>query len=171
MHKLLLKIVLLLSLSLMAGVSALAAPVSEQDTRDAQRVVKAQLDAFAADDAEQAFSYATDAIRAQFGTAAQFIRMVRGAYPVVYRPSAVVFLKPDAADDALVQSVHLTDSSGTTWLAVYRLQRQSGAGRRAAIWCGQPAAGTSQTSSTKCDCSIPCCALETSSARSTSTPR
>jgi len=124
-HKLLLKIVLLLSLSLMAGVSALAAPVSEQDTRDAQRVVKAQLDAFAADDAEQAFSYATDAIRAQFGTAAQFIRMVRGAYPVVYRPSAVVFLKPDAADDALVQSVHLTDSSGTTWLAVYRLQRQS----------------------------------------------
>ncbi len=85
MHRLLLKIVLLLSLSLMAGAPAWAAAVSEQDTRDAQQVVKAQLDAFAADDAEQAFSYATDGIRAQFGTAAQFIRMVRGAYPVVYR--------------------------------------------------------------------------------------
>ena len=125
MCKLLLKIVLLLSLSLMAGASALAAPVSEQDTRDVQQVVKAQLDAFAADDAEQAFSYATDDLRAQFGTAAQFIRMVRGAYPVVYRPSAVVFLKPDAADAAIVQPVHMTDPSGATWLAVYRLQRQS----------------------------------------------
>lgn len=125
MRKLLLKIVLLLSLSLMAGASALAAAVSEQDTRAAQQVVRSQLDAFAADDAEQAFSFATDDLRAQFGTAAQFIRMVRGAYPVVYRPSAVAFLKPDAADDALVQPVHMTDLSGRTWLAVYRLQRQS----------------------------------------------
>lgn len=125
MRKFLLKIVLLLSLSLMAGASAFAAPVSEQDTRDAQQVVKAQLAAFAADDAEQAFSFATESIRAQFGTAAQFIRMVRGAYPVVYRPSAVIFLKPETTDDELVQPVHMTDPSGATWLAVYRLQRQS----------------------------------------------
>ncbi|MEO8546366.1 MAG: DUF4864 domain-containing protein [Burkholderiaceae bacterium] len=125
MRKLLLKIALLLSLSLLAGTSAMATPVTEQDTRDAQQVVRAQLAAFAADDAEQAFSLATDAIRAQFGTASQFIRMVRGAYPVVYRPSAVVFLKPDASDDELVQPVHMTDPSGSTWLAVYRLQRQA----------------------------------------------
>jgi hypothetical protein len=125
MHKLFLKIILLWSLALIALAPAFAAPVSEQDTRNAQQVVKAQLAAFAADDAEQAFSYATDAIRAQFGTAAQFVRMVRGAYPVVYRPSAVIFLKPETADDELVQPVHMTDPSGTTWLAVYRLQRQS----------------------------------------------
>jgi hypothetical protein len=125
MHKLLHKILLLLSLSLLASASAWAAPVSEQDTRDAQQVVQAQLAAFAADDAEQAFSYATDGIRAQFGTAAQFIRMVRGAYPVVYRPRAVVFLKPDVDDDTLVQPVHMTDPSGATWLAVYQLQRQA----------------------------------------------
>jgi hypothetical protein len=124
MHKLLHKFILLLTLSLLVSASALAAPVSEQDTRDAQQIVQAQLAAFAADDAEQAFSYATDGIRAQFGTAAQFVRMVRGAYPVVYRPSAVVFLKPEAGDDELVQPVHMTDRSGTTWMAVYRLQRQ-----------------------------------------------
>jgi hypothetical protein len=125
MHKLLHKILLLLSLSLLMNAAAIAAPVSEQDTRDAQQVVQAQLAAFAADDAEQAFSYATDGIRAQFGTAAQFIRMVRGAYPVVYRPRAVVFLKPDVDDDTLVQPVHMTDPSGATWLAVYQLQRQA----------------------------------------------
>jgi hypothetical protein len=124
MHKLLHKI-LLLSLSLLMNAAAIAAPVSEQDTRDAQQVVQAQLAAFAADDAEQAFSYATDGIRAQFGSAAQFIRMVRGAYPVVYRPRSVVFLKPDVDDDTLVQPVHMTDPSGATWLAVYQLQRQA----------------------------------------------
>ena len=125
MAKLFLKWVLWCCLSLMTIAPALAAPLTEQDTHAAQLVVKAQLAAFAADDAEQAFSYATDAIRAQFGTAAQFVRMVRGAYPVVYRPSGVIFLKPEAADDELVQPVHMTDPSGTTWLAVYQLLRQA----------------------------------------------
>ena len=98
--------------------------VSAQDTREAQNLVRAQLAAFASDDDEQAFSFASAAIRQMFGTAAQFVRMVRGAYPVVYRPAAVLFLKPEAADDELVQPVHMTDRSGKTWLALYRLQRQ-----------------------------------------------
>ncbi len=125
MHKSFMKWVLLYCLSLMAAASALAAPASEQDTHAAQQVVRAQLAAFAANDAEQAFSYATDAIRAQFGTAAQFLRMVRGAYPVVYQPSSVIFLKPEFDDDELVQPVHMTDPSGTTWLAIYQLLRQA----------------------------------------------
>ncbi len=125
MVKLFVKWVLLWSFSLMAAASAMAAPLTEQDTHAAQQVVKAQLAAFAADDAERAFSYATDAIRAQFGTAATFVRMVRGAYPVVYRPRGVIFLKPVADDDELVQPVHLTDPSGTTWLAIYQLLRQT----------------------------------------------
>lgn len=130
MVKVFVKWVLLCALSLMTASSALAAPLTEQDTLAAQQVVRAQLAAFAADDAEQAFSYATDAIRAQFGTAAQFVRMVRGAYPVVYRPRGVIFLKPEADDDELVQPVHMTDPSGTTWLAVYQLLRQEDKGWR-----------------------------------------
>lgn len=110
--------------------AALAAPPTEQDALAAQQVVRAQLAAFAADDAEQAFSYASDAIRAQFGTAAQFIHMVRRAYPAVYRHGAAVFLKPEPADDELVQPVHLTDRSGATWLAIYRLLRHSDASWR-----------------------------------------
>ncbi len=98
--------------------------VQAQDAQEAQKIVRAQLAAFAADDAEQAFSLASASIRQMFGTAAQFIRMVRGSYPVVYRPAAVLFLKPEAADDGLVQPVHMTDQSGATWLALYRLQRQ-----------------------------------------------
>lgn len=99
--------------------------VAPADARDAQAVVRGQLAAFASDDADQAFAYASPALRQQFGNAAQFIRMVRGTYPVVYRPAAVVFLKPEASADELVQPVHMTDASGTTWTAVYRLQRQA----------------------------------------------
>ncbi len=98
--------------------------VALDDARAAQAVVRGQLAAFASDDAEQAFAYASPAIRQQFGNAAQFIRMVQGTYPVVYRPQAVVFLKPEVADDELVLPVHMTDQAGATWLAVYRLQRQ-----------------------------------------------
>lgn len=105
------------------GASA-AASISPEDARQAQQIVRAQLAAFASDDADQAFSYASASIRQMFGTAAQFMHMVRGSYPVVYRPAAVVFLKPEKADDELVQPVHMTDQSGLSWLALYRLQRQ-----------------------------------------------
>jgi len=101
-----------------------AAAISPEDARQAQQIVRAQLAAFASDDADQAFSYASASIRQMFGTATQFMRMVRGSYPVVYRPAAVVFLKPETADDELVQPVHMTDQSGLNWLALYRLQRQ-----------------------------------------------
>ena len=95
--------------------------MSAEDAHAVQMIVRAQLAAFASDDAEQAFSYASAAIRQMFGTAAQCVRMVRGSYPVDYRPTAVLFLKPEAADDELVQPVHMTDQAGSTWLALYRL--------------------------------------------------
>jgi hypothetical protein len=114
---------------LLAGTTAVfAGPTSEQDIKAAQQVVKAQLDAFAADDNEKAFSYATDAIRERFGTATHFARMVRGSYPVVYRPDSLIFLQPEGVDDEdedeLVQPVHMTDTSGATWMAIYQLLRQ-----------------------------------------------
>lgn len=98
--------------------------VPPHDVRAAQEIVRAQLAAFASDDAEQAFGYASPALRQMFGSAAVFIRMVRGSYPVVYRPASVTFLKPEVADQELVQPVHMTDQSGSTWVAIYRLQRQ-----------------------------------------------
>ena len=55
-----------------------------------------------------------------FGTPERFLAMVRASYPVVYRPSAVVFLHPARVEGQLVQGVHLTDAGGALWLAVYR---------------------------------------------------
>lgn len=101
-----------------------AADVPAADAKAARAVIEAQLAALAADDAKRAFSYASPALRRHFGTAEHFIEMVRTSYPVVYRPTSVLFLKPQWVDGELLQGVHLSDDKGVLWLALYRLQRQ-----------------------------------------------
>lgn len=118
--------------SVLAGLAGLpwvawAAPgdVRAADAREIRRVIEAQLAAFRADDAELAFSFASPAIREQFGVADYFLAMVRGAYPVVHRPQTVAFLLAETADAAVIQRVRMTDRDGAAWLAVYRMQRQN----------------------------------------------
>ena len=110
---------------LLSAAPARAEPVSGEDTRAVRAVVEGQLAAFAADDARRAFSYAAPAIREMFATPDRFMEMVRAGYPVVYRPSSVVFLNPEWVQGRMVQGVHLTDASGSLWIAVYRLDRQA----------------------------------------------
>lgn len=105
--------------------SAADAPdVPAGDARDVRAVIQAQFEAFAADDAKRAFSFATPKLREVFGNADDFIELVRSAYPVVYRHATVAFLKPERVDRALLQGVHLTDAQGVLWLAMYRMERQ-----------------------------------------------
>jgi len=123
-------------LGLLAPVAAGAAVLAEPDARAVRKVVEAQLEAFAADDAERAFSYASASIRAQFGDAAHFMAMVRGGYPMVVRPAAVSFFQPQAdggaewANVTVRQAVQLRDREGRLWMATYLLERQAGAGWR-----------------------------------------
>jgi Domain of unknown function (DUF4864) len=107
------------------GLAAVAAEVPQADASSARAVIQAQLAAFAADDAQRAFSYAAPRLRDMFGNADNFIAMVRAGYPVVYRPASVAFLKPELEDGVLTQGVHMTDADGVLWLALYRLERQS----------------------------------------------
>jgi Domain of unknown function (DUF4864) len=115
-------------LALLASAALFALPgraaVSAEDVQAVQVTVRAQLAAFAGDDAERAFSYAAPNIRTLFQTPENFMAMVRQAYPVVYRPSEVKFLTPKSLDAAVVQPVHLRDGGGQSWLAMYTLQRQ-----------------------------------------------
>ena len=114
----------LASMLAMGSVRAQPPTVSAADMRTARAVVQAQLDAFAADDAPRAFSYAAPRLREAIGSADRFMAMVRTSYPVVYRPASVAFLVPEWLDRELIQGVHFTDEQGGLWLAVYRLQRQ-----------------------------------------------
>ena len=120
-------------LGLLAPAAAGAAPLAEPDARAVRQVVEAQLDAFAADDAERAFSYASASIRAQFGDAATFMAVVLSGYPMVVRPASVSFFQARVADGAagtVSQTVQLRDREGRLWMATYSLERQAGAGWR-----------------------------------------
>ncbi len=111
-------------ISVVPATDASAAEVSALQAKQMQAVIQAQLDAFAADDAKRAFSFAAPKVRDAFGTPDRFIAMVRTGYPVVYRPAAVSFFKPQTLDGAFIQRVQLTDENGGVWLATYQLERQ-----------------------------------------------
>jgi hypothetical protein len=121
---------------------AQAAPASAADTKAAQAVIQAQLNAFAADDAKRAFSYAAPAIRAQFGTADNFLLMVRQGYPMVYRPANVSFSKPEMISGTLIQTVQFADLDGAEWVATYHLQRQRNKSWRISACVVEPRSGT-----------------------------
>ena len=98
--------------------------LSVKDEKAVQAVVQSQLAAFAKDDADKAFSYAAPQLRKTIGNASAFMAMVKNSYPVVYRPASVAFLKAEGSGDDIVQKVQMLDASGTSYLAVYSLQRQ-----------------------------------------------
>jgi ketosteroid isomerase-like protein len=98
--------------------------LSGPDAAAVREVIEAQLDAFRRDDAQRAFSFATPGIRAQFGTAENFMQMVRTSYPAVYRPRTVKFELFEVADGQVIQPVRLTDAGGRGWVAFYAMERQ-----------------------------------------------
>ncbi len=122
--------------SFFAPIVALAQGLAEPDARAVRQIVEAQLQAFAVDDAEKAFSYASPGIRSQFGDAANFMAMVRSGYPMVVRPAAVSFFRaqadgPATADASTARlNVQLRDQNGRLWVATYLLERQAGIGWR-----------------------------------------
>lgn len=92
------------------------APADAQAIRD---VIRSQIEAFRRDDGEAAFALASPAIRARFGTAENFMRMVRDGYPPVYRPRAYRFLELSLRDGHPLQKLALIGPDGFAVLAIY----------------------------------------------------
>lgn len=135
------KLGLIMSLSWALGLQA--APPAPDDALQAQQVIRAQLAAFAADDAEAAFSHATPAVRQRFGSAERFVGMVRQGYPMVYRPASVAFMEATDEDGDVLQGVSIVDAAGRTWDVTYRLQRGPDRRWRIAGCRAEPGSGLS----------------------------
>ena len=103
---------------------ARAESLSAEDSHEVQAVILAQLKAFAEDDAEAAFETATPEVRKSIGEATRFLALVRGNYPMVYRPAAFGFLAPEVQQDQVLQVVSIRDADDKTWLALFLLERQ-----------------------------------------------
>jgi hypothetical protein len=124
---------------LLTQVAVGATPMAEPDAGAIRKVIESQLEAFAADDSERAYAHASAGIRAKFGNASAFMAMVRYGYPMLIRPAAVSFFRPQTLDEPgttssadpqamqVVQIVQVRDHEGQLWKATYVLEQQAGA--------------------------------------------
>jgi hypothetical protein len=119
---------LLFSAMLMGAVYASdppqAVPSRAAATQVVQQVVQQQLQAFAAQDAMQAFALADNDLRTQFGTADAFLATVRDQYPMLMHATSVLFLKPQTDGTIAMQKVRVSDEDGASWTLTYLLNRQ-----------------------------------------------
>lgn len=116
---------LLLILGLAGTAAANDQPLPDATEQAAIRgIIEQQMEAFRRDDGEGAFGFASPAIRAMFGTAENFMAMVRSAYPPVYRPRHVEFRDMQWRDGRVMQPVLLIGPDGVPVLALYAMERQ-----------------------------------------------
>lgn len=104
------------------------------ETDAAQATILNQIEAFRADDFEQAFGFASPGIRMQFGTAETFGKMVRNGYPMVYRPADVTMLDQRQSGGFLVQRVMITDQQGRGHLLDYQMTETPDGWRINGVW-------------------------------------
>ncbi len=116
--------VLVLAFAPSAALRATAGPLSDTDVQQVQAVISAQLQAFAADDADRAFDTATPQVRQAIGSSGRFLAMVRGTYPMVYRSESVTFQKAEQDEDTVLQLVEIKDRQSKSWLALFALELQ-----------------------------------------------
>lgn len=108
----------------------LALPAFAQaQTGDAEKsaivgVIQKQLDAFQGDRAVEAFGYASANIQHMFGTADNFLAMVKQGYPPVYRPRSVDFRELVTTEGRIVQKVLFVGPDGVPVIAEYFMERQ-----------------------------------------------
>ena len=103
------------ALSLFLAFSATAQQAEIEGT------ISSQIEAFKADDFEQAFTYATPTLQRLFQTPQNFQRMVTNGYPMVWRPAEVQYLELRERDGAMFQRVRITDQKGFTHTLLYRM--------------------------------------------------
>jgi hypothetical protein len=111
---------------LFAFLVALAPPaVAGDDVATAQTIIRSQVEAFGRDDAAAAYSYASPGIHEMFPQADAFLGMVQHSYAPVYRHKSFEFGEARSADGKIAQAVHIVDSEGVPWEALYTLEQQS----------------------------------------------
>ena len=123
MRKAIFHVILAASFGFVLGVSAMAQQSEIEGT------INSQLEAFKADDFEQAFTFATPTLQRLFQTPKNFERMVTEGYPMVWRPAQVDYLELREYGGDWWQKVQIIDQKGGRHLLLYRM-RQTEAGWR-----------------------------------------
>ncbi|MCL7942723.1 DUF4864 domain-containing protein [Marinobacter sp. ATCH36] len=101
-------------------------PLAGDKDEEIQDTILRQIEAFANDDEEQAWAYASEGIKRRFGSSGVFFDMVRQAYPAVHSATAIEFLERVPHSDFDIQVVKLQGPDGKRWDAYYRMVQMDG---------------------------------------------
>ncbi|HMB12190.1 DUF4864 domain-containing protein [Saliniramus sp.] len=117
---------ILAALVLLCGLIQSPAAIAQEagENLAIRNVITRQLDAFLADDAQRAYSFAAPGIQRLFPGEERFMGMVRQGYPPVYRPRSRDFGALRQTPQGPVQEVILIDANGQAWLALYTMEQQ-----------------------------------------------
>jgi len=99
-------------------------PVSATDGAAIRKVIEDQIAAFKREDGVAAFGFASPDIRETFGSADQFMNMVRSGYQPVYRPRRIEFGAIEEIEGTPAQHVWVVGPDGEDVEAIYYMQRQ-----------------------------------------------
>lgn len=114
------------------GASQLLAGDSDKDIEIRETILR-QIEAFANNEPEQAWSFASEGIKNRFGSAQVFVDMVRQAYPAVHRATAIEFTERVPHGAFEIQVVRLQGPEGKRWDAYYRMVRIEGVWKIAGV--------------------------------------
>lgn len=106
------------------GSGAAELPLAAGDAEAIRNVIEHQLQAFRADDGQQAFSYASPAIQSIFKSPDAFMSMVKAGYRPVYRPREVEFRDLVAMEGRWTQRVLVVGPDGVPVIVQYVMERQ-----------------------------------------------
>ena len=110
-----------------AAVLLVSAPAKAGDAEvnAAQQVIRNQFEAFLADDAARAYSFAAPGIKRIFPSQQSFMAMVESGYMPVRRSRSYAFGKSlEMSATSIVQQVLLVGPDGKDYEAVYTLELQ-----------------------------------------------
>jgi Domain of unknown function (DUF4864) len=106
-------------------IGSVAVVRADDDVAAAQSVIRSQEQAFARDDAAEAYSFAAPGIKSWYRTPDTFMYMVRNGYAPVYRHRSFEFGAAVNKDGKILQEVQIIDADGAAWDALYTLEPQS----------------------------------------------
>jgi len=97
---------------------------ADAEWRAIKGTIGEQLAALKAGNAGKAFAQASPSIRQQFGTAANFISMVRAAYGALIAARYTEFLEGAIIEGNVIQPLRLVAPDNSVQVALYTMQRQ-----------------------------------------------
>ncbi|MEP1217486.1 MAG: DUF4864 domain-containing protein [Marinobacter sp.] len=108
-------------------------PMAGDTDEEIQDTILRQIEAFANNDQEQAWAYASEGIKRRFGSSQVFTDMVREAYPAVHSAKSIEFARRIPHGSFEIQVVKLRGPEGKRWEAYYRMVMMEGTWKIAGV--------------------------------------